>query len=120
MNTLFYIFVLFSIISEVTAQYLFKLIHKNLKNLENYKKNLYLTLGIILYALTGFCAYKLLEFTNLLVANIIWHIFHFILLFLVGYIFLNERLTKNQILGSIFGIISIIIFMLNDDKNHIH
>ena len=38
MNTLFYIFVLFSIISEVTAQYLFKLIHKNLKNLENYKK----------------------------------------------------------------------------------
>ena len=65
MNTLFYIFVLFSIISEVTAQYLFKLIHKNLKNLENYKKNLYLILGIILYALTGFCAFKLLEFTML-------------------------------------------------------
>tara|TARA_X000000368_G_scaffold389349_2_gene351633 strand:+ start:303 stop:635 length:333 start_codon:yes stop_codon:yes gene_type:complete len=105
MNKLFYLFVLLSIISEVLAQYLFKISYKT-KFL-----NTYLIFGIILYALTGFFVFNLLKYTHLGIANVIWHIFHFLLLFLVGYIFLEEKLTKNQIVASIFGIISLFLFM---------
>ncbi len=105
MNKLFYLFVLLSIISEVLAQYLFKISYKT-KFL-----NTYLIFGIILYAFTGFFVFNLLKYTHLGIANVIWHIFHFLLLFLVGYIFLGEKLTKNQIVASIFGIISLFLFM---------
>ena len=54
--------------------------------------------GIILYAFTGFFVFNLLKYQNLGVANVIWHLFHFLLLFLVGYFFLGEKLTKNQII----------------------
>jgi|TARA_B110000977_G_scaffold197019_2_gene278592 multidrug transporter EmrE-like cation transporter len=103
MNLLFYIFIFFSTISEVFAQYLFKISHKN-------TNHYYLIVGIILYAFTGFFAFNLLKYTSMGIANIIWHLFHFILLFLVGYFFLDERLTKKQILATIFGIISLLLF----------
>ena len=47
MNLLFYVFVLLSIISEVLAQYLFKISHKTKL------VNSYLVIGIILYAFTS-------------------------------------------------------------------
>ena len=113
MNLLFYIFVLLSTISEVFAQYLFKISYKN--KLANY----YIVFGIILYALTGFFVFSLLKYEHLGVANVIWHLFHFLLLFYIGYFFLGEKLTKLQILASVFGIISLLLFMLNT-HDHIH
>ncbi len=111
MNLLFYIFVLLSIISEVLAQYLFKISHKSKLALN------YIVVGIILYAFTGFFVFNLLKYQNLGVANVIWHLFHFLLLFLVGYFFLGEKLTKNQIIASIFGIASLFLFM-TERYNH--
>ena len=105
MNLLFYVFVLLSIISEVLAQYLFKISHKTKL------VNSYLMIGIVLYAFTGFFVFNLLKYAHLGVANVIWHLFHFLLLFLVGYFFLGEKLTKKQIIASIFGIISLFLFM---------
>ena len=105
MDLLFYIFVLLSIISEVFAQYLFKISHKS--KFVNY----YLILGIILYAFTGFFVFNLLKYAHLGIANVVWHLFHFILLFFVGYFFLGEKLTKKQIVASIFGIVSLFLFM---------
>tara|TARA_B100000900_G_C20314980_1_gene607766 strand:+ start:381 stop:716 length:336 start_codon:yes stop_codon:yes gene_type:complete len=105
MPLLFYIFILLSILSEVSAQYLFKISYKS-----KFKNN-YLVVGIILYAFTGFFVFNLLKYSQLGVSNVIWHLFHFILLFLVGYFFLGEKLTKKQILASIIGIVSLFLFM---------
>ena len=105
MNLLFYLFVLLSITSEVLAQYLFKISYKTKL------VNSYLVIGIILYAFTGFFVFNLLKYANLGVANIIWHLLHFLLLFLVGYFFLGEKLTKKQIIASLLGIISLYLFM---------
>ena len=112
MNLLFYVFVLLSIISEFLAQYLFKISHKNKL------VNSYLMIGIVLYAFTGFFAFNLLKYAHLGVANVIWHLFHFLLLFLVGYIFLGEKLTKKQIIATIFGIISLFLFMSEPHHHH--
>ena len=50
----FYIYLFFSIFFEISAQYLFKLIHlKKITNKNNIIQ-LILTIGIIFYALTGF------------------------------------------------------------------
>ena len=50
--------------------------------------------------------------------NVIWHLFHFILLFFVGYFFLGEKLTKNQIIATLFAFVSLFLFMR--DGNHHH
>jgi len=112
MNLLFYMFVLLSTISEVFAQYLFKISHKS--KLANY----YIVFGIILYALTGFFVFSLLKYEHLGVANVIWHLVHFFLLFLVGYLFLGEKLTKKQIIASMFGVLSLFLFMTESHHHH--
>ena len=113
----FYIYLFFSIFFEVSAQYLFKLIH--LKKILNYNHKLLVTIGIILYALTGFFAFKLLSYAELGVINIIWHLFHFLILFIIGYLFLNEKLSMKKIVASIVGLISLMLFMSDCDL-HLH
>jgi len=75
-------------------------------------------IGIVLYAISGYFAYKLLKYGELGVINIIWHLFHFAALFFVGYFFLNEKLSNKKILGSILGIISLFIFMTDEHFHH--
>tara|TARA_B110000483_G_C17780670_1_gene383522 strand:- start:3 stop:329 length:327 start_codon:yes stop_codon:yes gene_type:complete len=104
MNTLAYIFILLSTISSVFAQYLFKISYKN----NDYR---FISFGIILYAFVGYCSFKVLKYLHLGVANVISHIFYFLLLFCVSYLFLNEKLTNKQIVASIFGIISLLLFI---------
>jgi multidrug transporter EmrE-like cation transporter len=119
MNYIFYLFTLFAILSEIGAQYLFKKIH--LSNIKNYIfNNLFFVIGIFLYALTGFFSYKLLQFKELIVVNIIWHIFHFILLFFVGYFIFNEKLNVKKIIATVFGIICILIFMSDETTSSHH
>lgn len=114
MNYIFYLFTLFAILSEVTAQYLFKKIH-----LKKYTfNNLFFIIGIILYALTGLFAYKLLHYKEMIIVNIIWHIFHFIILFLIGYFIFNEKLNLKKIIATIFGIICILIFISDEYTYH--
>jgi len=114
MNFIFYLYTLFAILSEVCAQYLFKKYHLSHSN--NYKN--YIVIGILLYALTGFFAFKLLNYEQLIVVNIIWHIFHFILLFFIGYFIFKEKLTIKKIIATIFGIICILIFLTDKDTHH--
>ena len=117
MNYIFYLFTLFAILSEVGAQYLFKKIH--LSNIKKYKyNNLFFIIGIILYAFTGFFAYKLLHYKEMIIVNIIWHIFHFIILFLLGYFIFNEKINFKKIIATIFGIICIIIFISDESTSH--
>ena len=111
-DTFFYVYLFSSIFFEISAQYLFKLIH--LKKILNYKQ-LILFFGIIFYALTGYFAFKLLSYAELGVINIIWHLFHFLILFIIGYLFLNEKLSIKKIIASIIGLISLTLFMTDTE-----
>ena len=116
----FYLFLFFCIFFEISAQYLFKLIYKKKLNIDYipYINNeIFILIGIILYALTGYFVFKILKYGELGVINIIWHLFHFFSLFLIGYFALGEKLTFNRKIGSLFGIIALIIFMI-DGHHH--
>lgn len=119
-DSFFYIYLFFSVFFEISAQYLFKLIH--LKKILNYNyKQLAVISGVIFYALTGYFAFKLLSYAELGVINIIWHLFHFLMLFIIGYLFLNEKLSIKKIVASIIGLISLILFMTNNEGGaHVH
>lgn len=106
---LFYLYTIFAIICEISAQYIFKL---------HYINNTKVFVGIILYAFTGFFAYKLLKYETLAVANVLWHIVHFIILFLISIFVLKEKIHKQQIIAILFGIISIFLFITNN--GHLH
>tara|TARA_Y100000816_G_C26100744_1_gene583283 strand:- start:2024 stop:2371 length:348 start_codon:yes stop_codon:yes gene_type:complete len=112
-NLYLFLFIILTIIFEISAQYLFKLKYTK-KNLPFYL----VPTGIVLYAISGYFAYKLLKYGELGVINIIWHLFHFTALFFVGYFFLNEKLSKKKILASILGIISLFIFMTDEHFHH--
>ena len=62
----------------------------------------------------------MVNYEQLIVVNIIWHIFHFILLFFIGYFIFKEKLTIKKIIATIFGIICILIFLTDKDKNTHH
>lgn len=112
MDLIFFIYIFIIIAFEVTAQYLYKYSYKYIN-----KDNLVLV-GVLFYAISGYFAYKILKYGELGVVNVIWHLIHFLALFFVGYYFLGEKLTTNKIIGSIFGIISLLIFMLDGGTHH--
>ena len=124
MKLIFYFLILLLIIIEVTAQYLFKLTYLKKTNLTNKYNNVnnnvnyYFIIGFILYSISGFFVYKVLEYGDLGVINVIWHLLHFFSLFFVSYYFLGEKLTNKKIIGSIFGIIS--LFLLMGEGQHHH
>lgn len=108
----FYLYTFLAILSEIIAQYLFKLNH--LKN----TKSLYIIIGVILYAFTGFFAYKLLKYESLAVANVLWHIFHFTVLFIISIFVLKEKMSTQQVIGLFFGVISIFLFITAEGAHH--
>ena len=124
LNNLFYLYLFFSVFFEIVAQYLYKLVHLNkvpkifnTQNLITNSKNIFIIIGIIFYAFTGYFAFKLLKYGELVIINIIWHLVHFFILFLIGYFLLNEKLNLKKIIACIFGIISLILF-LTELKHH--
>tara|TARA_B100001175_G_C19433252_1_gene602265 strand:+ start:61 stop:435 length:375 start_codon:yes stop_codon:yes gene_type:complete len=122
-DKLFYLFLFFNIFFEICAQYLYKLFYnKKLFDLGlgfdfGFGNNIYIIVGVIFYAFTGYFTFKLLKYGELGVINIIWHLFHFFSLFLIGYFALGERLSLNKKIGCVFGIIALIFFMI-DGHHH--
>ena len=115
----FYLYLFLITFFSVVSQYLFKQIQKNRENnnnIESYNfiniNNLYLGIGLIMYTLLGFYIYKLLSYGSLIVLNIVWHLIYFIILFFVGHFIYKEKYNFQRIVASIFGFISLIIFMV--------
>jgi len=117
MKLIFYFLIALLIIIEVSAQYLFKLSYINNNSLKKNIINYYFIIGFILYSISGFFVYKVLEYGQLGVINVIWHLLHFFSLFFVSYYFLGEKLSNKKIIGSIFGIISL-FFLMSGDHHH--
>ena len=102
----FYVYLFLITLFSIASQYLFKKIQK--KEFDNK----YLIIGVAMYALLGFCIYKLLHYGNILILNIIWHLIYFIILFLMGYFIFQEKINIEKTIALIFGFISLVIFML--------
>ena len=79
--------------------------------------NLFVIVGIILYCIIGFLVFKILDYGEIIIINIIWHLIHFIILFLIGYFIFKEKLSLKKVIASIIGMIAIGIF-LSDNHHH--
>tara|TARA_Y100001935_G_scaffold162886_1_gene133924 strand:+ start:42 stop:386 length:345 start_codon:yes stop_codon:yes gene_type:complete len=108
-DTLFLTYVSIIIIFELAGQYLFKRFHIN-----KGASHILIVLGMLSFSISSFFVFKILKYGTLGITNIIWHLVHFLAIFLIGYYVFGEKLTTTQGIAVLFGIISIVMFMLND------
>ena len=102
---LFYVLSLMAF--EISGQVLFKKYYSSDKN-----KNLILVTGILMYCISSLFVLKVLEYGSLGLINVVWHSFHFTIIFMVGHFVLGEKYTTKQLLASILGMLSLGLFMI--------
>jgi len=110
-DNFFYLYLLLITFSSITSQYLFKQSYANINTNVISNTNILIILGLAAYTFTGYCVYKILNYGNLVVLNIIWHLVYFIILFIIGFLIFKEKLNYQKIIALVFGLISLIIFM---------
>lgn len=103
----FYFYLLAITFSSIASQYIFKKSYAN----ANTNTNTLVVLGLAAYTFTGFCVYKILNYGNLVVLNIIWHLVYFSILFIIGFVIFKETINYQKLIALLFGLISLIIFM---------
>ena len=112
-DSYFYFYLLAITFSSIASQYIFKksYANDNSNDNSNANTNILVVLGLAAYTFTGFCVYKILNYGNLVVLNIIWHLVYFIILFIIGFLIFNEKINYQKLIALLFGLISLIIFM---------
>jgi EamA domain-containing membrane protein RarD len=118
-DSYFYFYLLAITFSSIASQYIFKKSYANANTNTNANTNanantntnILVVLGLCAYTFTGFCVYKILNYGNLVVLNIIWHLVYFIILFIIGFLIFNEKINYQKLVALLFGLISLIIFM---------
>jgi hypothetical protein len=110
-DSYFYFYLLAITFSSIASQYIFKKSYANVNATDNSNTNILVVLGLAAYTFTGFCVYKILNYGNLVVLNIIWHLVYFIILFIIGFLIFNEKINYQKLIALLFGLISLIIFM---------
>ena len=111
-NIIFVTLIIVSVFLESTAQSLMK--NSIIKYIQiNTSRQTRIVLGIFLYALLGLVVSYTINYKQLIEYNIIWHLFHFFVIFLIGIFVFKEKPSNQQIIGITLGIISIIILMSN-------
>jgi len=116
-DSYFYFYLLAITFSSIASQYIFKKSYANANantnaNINaNVNTNILVVLGLAAYTFTGFCVYKILNYGNLVVLNIIWHLVYFIILFIIGFLIFKEKLNYQKLIALLFGLISLFIFM---------
>lgn len=130
-NFVYIILIIFSVVLEVTAQFILKL-KPGLLNLNNHGNKTLIVfydylkrinaqdykviIGVFLYAVLGFVVSRVINYKQLIVYNIIWHLIHFLVLFLVGIYIFNEKLNTKKIVASALGLTAIGLFLT--DHHH--
>jgi hypothetical protein len=112
-DSYFYFYLLAITFFSIASQYIFKksYVYANSNVNSNANSNILVILGLCSYTFTGFCVYKILNYGNLVVLNIIWHLVYFIILFIIGFLIFNETINYQKLVALLFGLISLIIFM---------
>lgn len=103
-RTLFLLFLL--ILLEVAGEYLIKIStsHNNLK---------YLYFGMIIYLLVGLCFYFYIKTgKSFAVLNTIWQGANVVIVGLLSYFVLKEKLSKKQIIGILITLLGITLIEL--------
>ena len=96
--------VIILVIVEIMAQYS---LNYSIKS----KQQIYKYIGIILYALSGYYYYKLLELTkNLGIANILWTCGTFIGITFLAITINKEKMSWQKIIASILIVIALILY----------
>lgn len=115
-NIIFVTLIIISVFLESSAQTLMKnSITKYIQiNVSNQTR---IFLGVFLYALLGLAVSYTINYKQLIEYNIIWHLFHFFIIFLIGIFVFKEKPSNQQIIGITLGIISIIILMSKHDHH---
>jgi len=79
------------------------------------RKILYLIIAMAVYTLTIFGFYKILQNgNNLGIVNLLWNLFSTLYGFLMGILIFNEKITTLELVGSMFGLLSL-FFILSKD-----
>ncbi len=65
--------------------------------------------AFIVYGLQSLIFYKALDYTGLVVINMLWDVSSDILVSLVGFLFFKEVLSNSQVAGVLLGIVSIFL-----------
>jgi hypothetical protein len=109
----FYLYLMLITFSSIASQYIFKKAYAtvNANPNANVNVNALVLLGLLAYTFTGYCVYKVLNYGNLLILNIIWHLVYFIILFIIGFLIFQEKLNYQKIFALVLGLTSLIIFM---------
>jgi len=66
-----------------------------------------LPIAFLVYGLQSILFYKSLDYSNLVVMNMMWDVSSDILVSVVGYFFFREILSASQIAGVLLGMVSI-------------
>ncbi len=74
-------------------------------------KNKNLFIGIICYILVAIFLYILFLNNKSTLVNHTWNIFSSIFVFIIGYLFLNEKLTNKEFIGATIGLIG--LYLMN-------
>lgn len=77
--------------------------------------NFFYVVGIIGYGITGILFTQMLKTEKLASANIIWHIIHFSILFLVSKFYFNDSYSYQEVIGFLLAILS---FFLLSSHSH--
>jgi drug/metabolite transporter (DMT)-like permease len=101
-------------IFEISAQTLFKTYYIE----TNMKKNAMLVVGLLLYSLSGVFVFKLLQYGSLGIINIMWHMLHFLSLFLVGRLVFREKYSAKQLVACVLALFSLYLFMTEQVDHH--
>jgi len=110
-DSYFYFYLLAITFFSIASQYIFKKSYVYANSNANAKSNILVILGLCSYTFTGFCVYKILNYGNLVVLNIIWHLVYFSILFIIGFFIFKETINYQKLVALLFGLISLIIFM---------
>lgn len=110
MDNYFYVHAILLMIFEVSAQTLFKKYYIEM----NIEKTAVLVMGLLLYSLSGIFVFKLLQYGSLGIVNVIWHILHFLSLFLVGRVIFGEKYTTKQVFACLLAFCSLYLFMTEE------
>lgn len=68
-----------------------------------------LPIAFLVYGLQSMVFYKSLDYSTLVVMNMLWDVSSDILVSIVGFLFFREVLTKSQVAGVLLGMLSIFL-----------
>lgn len=93
-------FVIFLSILELTAQFFLKVAKK---------RYIYITIGVLLYAFIGYIYYLGILKNKFGSMSLAWHVMMAVATIFISVFIFKEHYSKREVIGLIFGIISLIL-----------